>query len=176
MQAEAASPSAPAPPVAYSGSSRPSSGRAPPPPPRPLPPRSGREGQTGGGEKGEGGSSDRGTTKQPAAVMGGFLGSLMGSMEETHKSVAGTAAGERAQPVRSHSHQIVLLWLAWRRCLVSADCRSVNDLFREDIVEQTTARCCKAWPARHRMRVTAGLFPPPLPRPFSNLSQRIPPD
>ena len=26
--------------------------------------------------------------------MGGFLGSLMGSMEETHKSVAGTAAGE----------------------------------------------------------------------------------
>lgn len=26
--------------------------------------------------------------------MGGFLGLLMGSMEETHKSVAGTAAGE----------------------------------------------------------------------------------
>lgn len=30
-------------------------------------------------------------------MIGGFLGSLMGSMEETHKSVAGTAAGERAR-------------------------------------------------------------------------------
>ena len=42
------------------------------------------------------GDTGRGDKEAPpaAAALGGFLGSLMGSMEKTHKSVAGTAAGK----------------------------------------------------------------------------------
>ncbi len=86
----------PAHPVAHSSSSdvppRPggSGGKVPPP----QPPGN-REDRGAGGSGGGGGGDSGGRQKEPPPeVMGGFLGSLMGSMEETHKSVAGTAAGK----------------------------------------------------------------------------------
>eukprot|EP00752_Nemacystus_decipiens_P012662 g11216.t1 len=102
--ATTAAPNPPPPrPAGHSGTS----GVPPPPPPRtgnsnraspppPPPPQSNREGRSGDGGKGGGVGSGGGRSKEPAAVMGGFLGTLMGSMEETHKSVAGTAAVDRA--------------------------------------------------------------------------------
>lgn len=58
--------------------------RAVPPPP---PPRTTAASSGGGGSSRDGG-------KKPEPALGGFLGSLMGSMSQTHKSVAGAAAGE----------------------------------------------------------------------------------
>ncbi|CAN0030742.1 unnamed protein product [Ectocarpus fasciculatus] len=65
--------------------------------PTPAPPRpasSSRNNISDGG--GGGASGGGGEEKEPAASLGGFLGSLMGSMDQTHKSVAGTAAVDRA--------------------------------------------------------------------------------
>eukprot|EP00903_Cladosiphon_okamuranus_P018807 g17300.t1 len=93
----AAPPPPPPPRAAHASADNGSSDVPPsPPPPPPPPPRSNREGRAGVDGKGGDGSSDAGRKNEPAAMMGGFLGSLMGSMEETHKSVAGTAAVDRA--------------------------------------------------------------------------------
>ncbi|CAM9964727.1 unnamed protein product [Scytosiphon promiscuus] len=60
--------------------------RAVPPPPPPRPTVAGKSGGDSGGGDG----------KKPEPALGGFLGSLMGSMSQTHKSVAGAAAVDRA--------------------------------------------------------------------------------
>ncbi|CAM9522702.1 unnamed protein product [Ectocarpus sp. 4 AP-2014] len=100
----ARSPAAAAPPLLppqqpYSLANSNSSNTPGPPPPRPASSSrnsisiSGGGGDSCGGGSGGGGGGEE---KEPAASLGGFLGSLMGSMDQTHKSVAGTAAVDRA--------------------------------------------------------------------------------
>ncbi|CAM9883227.1 unnamed protein product [Pylaiella littoralis] len=75
-------------PAAYSGRAV-----SPQPPPR-LPPPSPPGGSSKGGSEGGGGGGAGG--RDEVLPMGGFLGSLMGSMDQTHKRVAGTPAVDRA--------------------------------------------------------------------------------